>query len=145
MYHMTFLMNIPTASPSRSCPLKEIPLFCFQMKQNTIPVLLLALTLSIGFAGCSGELLTPECDGSTPTYDGEVKTLIDANCTSSGCHGFSSSRGDYTTYAGIEADLNNGKFEREVLKNQSMPQDGSLTQAEINTVQCWLDNGFAEN
>lgn len=112
--------------------------------KNRFFFLLAVLTLLV-VAGCSNDSFTPECDGGTPTYDGEMKTLIDQNCAISGCHGAGSSRGDYTSFAGLLPDLNNGKFTREVLTDQSMPRGGSLTQVELNSVQCWADNGFAEN
>ena len=86
----------------------------------------------------------PSCDGSTPTYNADVKDIIDANCTQSGCHGAGSSRGDFRTYAGLRPYLLNSRFKREVLTDQSMPKGGSLSHAELNLIQCWADTDYPE-
>lgn len=83
--------------------------------------------------------LTPNCDGSNPTYNSTIKSILDARCGSASCHP------NYTTYDGLSGILQSGDFKREVLTNQSMPEGSSLTQEQINTIQCWADNGFPEN
>lgn len=117
------------------------------MKRSYIsfPVLLIVAFVGLVAISCNKTDLPVTCDGSTPTYDGTVKAIIDANCTSSSCHGSGSSRGDYTSYSSLEGDLTNGKFTSEVLVNGSMPQGSSLSTAELVTLQCWADNNFAEN
>lgn len=102
------------------------------------------LASAMFFAG-SCKKYNPSCDGSTPTYNADIKDIIDANCTQSGCHGAGSSRGDFRTYAGLSPYLSNGRFKSEVLTKQSMPQGGSLSHAELNLIQCWNDNGYPEN
>ena len=115
------------------------------MKRTKLKIVCLALAI-ITLSACSKAEFTPKCDGSTPTYDAEIKTIIDANCNSSSCHGTGSSRGDFTTYAGLEPDLTNGKFEKEVLTRQSMPQgSATLTQTQLILIRCWADNGYPEN
>jgi hypothetical protein len=91
-----------------------------------------------------GDKLDPVCDGSTPVYNVEVKPIITSNCLGSSCHGAGSPDGDFTTFAGISTVTSNGKFTTQVLDRQTMPQNGTLTQAEINTLQCWANNGFKE-
>ena len=83
--------------------------------------------------------LTPSCDGSIPTYQSAVKSIIDTRCATSNCHP------NYSTYDGLLPDLEGGDFKREVLVNQTMPQGSSLTQDQINTIQCWVTNDFPEN
>lgn len=95
--------------------------------------------------GCSKELLTTSCDGSTPTYNSAVKAIIDSKCDGIACHGSGANRGDYTTYQGMLYHINNGSFENRVLVEQDMPRFSSLTQEQINTIQCWADNGYPEN
>ncbi len=70
------------------------------------------------------------CDGSTPTYDANVETIISGRCI--GCHGSGSSNGDMSNYVKISNYTANGKFEKEVLKNQSMPTSGPLSESELN-------------
>jgi len=89
------------------------------------------------------ETFTPVCDGSSPTYDADISLIIQQNCNQ--CHGSGSSNGDLSTYAGISTVTSNGKFEQEVLTNQTMPQNGSLTEAQLNKIKCWVENGYPEN
>jgi len=87
----------------------------------------------------------PVCeDGSTPTYNSEMKDFIDSNCTQSGCHASGSVNGDYTDYFTLSIDLENGKITDRVLDKQDMPKAGRLTQDELNLFQCWADNNYAE-
>lgn len=83
--------------------------------------------------------LTPACDGSNPTYNGAIKSILDSRCGSASCHP------NYTSYEGLSGILQSGDFKREVLTNQTMPEGSSLTQEQINKIQCWVDNGFPEN
>jgi uncharacterized membrane protein len=81
--------------------------------------------------------ITPTCDGSSPTYESFVQDVISSNCTS--CHS------DMSTYSGLSTYLNDESFTKEVLANQTMPESGSLDAATLNTLQCWVNNGFPEN
>lgn len=106
----------------------------------------LLLTSSLIFLSIScnkTEPFVPVCDGSSPTYDSDVQSIIQQNCIQ--CHGNGSSNGDFTTYAGLTTVTSNGKFEQEVLTDQTMPQNGSLTEAQLNKLKCWVENGFPEN
>ncbi len=85
------------------------------------------------------------CDGSTPTWDGEMATFISASCNSSGCHNAGAGIGDFTSYAGIQPYLSNGTFEKEVMTKRTMPEGSTLSDADLTKVQCWIDNGYAEN
>ena len=85
------------------------------------------------------EKLTPACDGSSPTYQNTIKSIIDARCATAGCHP------NYNTYQGLRNDLEGGDFRREVLVNQTMPQGSSLTQDQLNKIQCWVNDGYPEN
>jgi hypothetical protein len=80
-----------------------------------------------------------QCDGSNPTYTGQIRAIINANCTNSNCHP------GYSTYAGLEGILQNGSFEREVLTDQTMPRNGNLSSSELSKIKCWVENGFPEN
>jgi len=97
--------------------------------------------LVAAFTACKKESgnLTPSCDGSNPTYNGSIKTILDTRCGSASCHP------NYTSYNGLSGILQNGDFKREVLTNQTMPQGSSLTQDQINKIECWAENGFPEN
>jgi hypothetical protein len=85
------------------------------------------------------EKLTPSCDGSSPTYQSTIKNIIDSKCASASCHP------GYSTYEGLQQDLQNGSFSKEVLTDQTMPKDSKLSQDQLNKIQCWVNNGFPEN
>lgn len=85
------------------------------------------------------------CDGSNLTYNSGVSSIINSNCTTSGCHGSGSSNGNYTTYSGLKSIINNGQFNKSVLVNQNMPKGSSLSESELNKLKCWVDNGYPEN
>lgn len=85
------------------------------------------------------------CDGSTPTYESEIKAIISDNCNSSSCHGSGSKNGDFTTFQGLKPQLDNGKFKSEVIDSQTMPKGGAkLTSSQLAKIVCWKDNGYPE-
>jgi hypothetical protein len=99
-------------------------------------LLLAALLVSAATIGCK-KTQKVSCDGSAPTYESFVKNLVNTKCVS--CHG------SYSSYQGLSSITSSGLFEKEVLINQTMPEGGSLSQDELNKLQCWVDNGFPEN
>ena len=118
------------------------------MKTSIVRVILLCLGISAVAVSCQKqEPLVPECDGGSPTYDTEIDVIISANCMGSHCHESGSNRGDFTNYSGLSPFLNDGSFKEQVLTSQKMPQGNgkTLTQDEINTIQCWVENGYPEN
>lgn len=77
-------------------------------------------------------------------YDGHIETIITTKCASlSGCHGASPGGVDFTTYAGVKYDVDNGTFNDRVFVVKDMPQaPGSpLTTAELDRISCWLSKG----
>jgi uncharacterized membrane protein len=83
------------------------------------------------------QTFVPVCDGSNPTYDADISLIISQNCVQ--CHS------NYSTYAGLSSATSNGSFTKEVLTNQTIPQNSSLSEAQLNKIQCWVENGFLEN
>jgi hypothetical protein len=109
---------------------------------DTMKRIILILFVIAAFAACkkdSSGKLTPACDGSHPTYSSDIKSILDARCGSASCHP------NYTSYTGLSGIIQNGSFKRDVLTNQSMPQGSSLTQDQINKIQCWVNDGYPEN
>lgn len=99
-------------------------------------VLLTAFLLSSLLIACR-KTEKVSCDGSAPTYNSFVKNLVDSKCVS--CHS------SYSTYQGLSSITSDGKFEKEVLINQTMPDGATLTQDDLSKLQCWVDNGFPQN
>ncbi len=99
---------------------------------------LLLISAAFTFVACKKQNKhNPVCDGSTPTYNSTISSIISSNCVS--CHS------EYGSYAGLSATFSDGSFEKEVLTDQSMPRNGELSNAELNTIKCWVENGFPEN
>ncbi len=120
----------------------------------------LFLILVAWVSGCTEDKLAApaagDCFGEEPTYESDVKEIIDRTCAYSGCH-LDSAPGVYTSYSGIQNVLNSGLFRQRVILIKDDPVSGmppnnvpsgkaqNLTPAELNTIQCWLDAGFPEN
>ena len=110
----------------------------------------LALLFFINFSNCEKDKLPPpkpsECD-SIPVYVGQIQPIIDHNCSFAGCHdGTGAAPGDFTSYAGMESRLNNGKIMDRAITIQDMPEAPfTMTLAHFDSLKCWLENGFPEN
>jgi hypothetical protein len=84
-------------------------------------------------------------DCTTVTYANTIQPLVQASCSGSSCHGSGSNVGDYTTYAGLKNDADNGKLQKELLTNRSMPEGSTHSSTELGQWQCWLDAGAAND
>lgn len=118
------------------------------------PILLVFLLV-----GCtSDQLPEPEmadCSAVDPTYNLEVKPIIDASCAYSGCH-LDSSPGRFDAYSGLLPYLEDNRFRQRVLIERADPTTGmppnyapadrpqDLTMEELMIIECWLDAGFPE-
>ena len=110
-----------------------------------IVIVTTALSLSVIFTPSCKKTTPATCDGSSPTYESEIKGIISANCNSSSCHGSGSSNGDLTTFSKLKTYLDNGKFKSEVLDKQSMPKGGAkLSSTQLSKITCWKDSGYPE-
>ena len=94
--------------------------------------------------GASGNI-TFSCNNITPTFTNDVQPILNTVCSiNSNCHGGGStnSGGPLTTYAEVNARKSN--IRAQILAG-TMPQSGTITQAQINAFICWIDNGAANN
>jgi hypothetical protein len=85
-----------------------------------------------------------ECEGTTFTYTNDVKSIVDSNCTLSGCHDGSTGLPDFRTFDGIKASATNAASR---VNSMNMPPASSgktLTAAQISTIVCWAANGAPE-
>ena len=106
-------------------------------------IYILCIAFLCGFLACKKNSPTTSCN-SSEAYTSGIKSIIDNNCTGSGCHGTNSYLGDFTSYAGLKTALSNGTFKREVITKKTMPKGSSLSTSEYNKINCWLNNGFPE-
>jgi hypothetical protein len=90
------------------------------------------------------KVLSIQVAHSTGTsYSGVINTILQNNCTSSGCHGTNSSNGDWTNYAKVKDKASLIKIRT---SDKTMPIGGnSLTDTEIQLIACWVDDGALNN
>ena len=69
----------------------------------------------------------PTCDGSTPTYESGINTLLEDNCFAS--HAEGSGNTVYTGYESMQYSFDDGSFESEVLLKQQMPEGKKCVQS----------------
>ncbi|MBA2610450.1 MAG: hypothetical protein H0U95_00670 [Bacteroidetes bacterium] len=76
-------------------------------------------------------------------YSAHIKPIILANCAFPGCHVAGFSSGDFTTYAGLNSKITNGKFKARVIDANPgpMPASGQLSKPKLDSIKCWLDRG----
>ena len=87
---------------------------------------------------------TADCS-TAKSYATDVSPIIQSYCaTNSGCHASGSSNGPgvLTSYAQVYSARS---AIRTAVVNGSMPQNGSLTNAQKNAIICWIDSGAANN
>lgn len=130
--------------------------------RKTHSTFFIALCLLLGLSACSfnniEEDLLPvvevdPCDSIPATFATDIVPIIETSCSEAGlgqCHAAGSPRGDFTTYAGLKIDVDNGKFNTRVLEVKDMPASfstgpQSLTPAQLETIQCWIDAGAPDN
>lgn len=118
------------------------------------------LTATIAFSACTeDELPEPsesDCPGPVPTYDQEIRPIIEATCAYSGCH-LGGAPGLYNNYAGMLPNLESGIFEERTIDLRADPSVGmppdyapadrprDLTPEELQLIECWLAAGYPEN
>lgn len=79
------------------------------------------------------------------TYENKVKAIIDLNCAaSSGCHGSGSSAGDFTSYAGLKIDVDNGLVKTHI-ESGYMPYGAAFNPvSDKDVVLKWITDGAKE-
>ncbi len=99
------------------------------------------IVLSLALISCSSndDDVTIE---DKPTYNSAIKTIIDNNCAS--CH-MTAYNPAIDSYEALLVKIEDGSFVRAVLEQKYMPQNGSLTDAELATIQTWIDNDYRED
>lgn len=111
------------------------------MKLNALP-LLGFLALALLWSACGKDTPKgPDCNisGVDFSYTKNIKRIIDQQCVS--CHqpgGAVGAVGDFRTYNGLKTYLDNGKILKTVVIDKNMPQGGSMSQAERDSVNCWI-------
>jgi hypothetical protein len=111
--------------------------------------ILLAITITLSLYACTKEKGVPEpttvvCT-DTISYSTDIAPIMNANCTSGGCHDSGSGNGDYTGYAGLKIDADNSKLINRVVVLKNMPPGGALPDSLIAKINCWVEQGALNN
>lgn len=86
-----------------------------------------------------------DCSKINSGYSANIKPIIDGTCLASGCHQGGSANGDFTSYAGVKAKVDNGSFDNRVIQQKNMPLSGSLSIDNLKKIKCWLNSGAPNN
>jgi len=102
--------------------------------------------LSLVFAcSKSSSGFSVDCSGTAKSFASDVNPIIQSYCaTNSGCHASGSVNGPgaLTTYLQI---YNARSDIRSAVSSGVMPQNGSLSTAQKNSIICWIENGAQNN
>jgi hypothetical protein len=85
------------------------------------------------------------CNSISPTFSADIQPILTTVCSiNSNCHagGSANSGGPFTTHAQVFAKMT--AIRASILAG-TMPQSGSLTQAQVNAFICWIDSGGINN
>lgn len=121
---------------------KQLLLFCFLLGGLMI--------ISCGKDGDdTGGGDPDECEALDVKFSTDIMPIVSATCAIPDCHEAGFANGDFTAYDGIKMFVDDGAFETEVV-NKTMPPDDtlgpeSLTDTEIEKIQCWIADGAPNN
>lgn len=91
-----------------------------------------------------------DCSNITATYSGEIKSIMDKNCATSGCHNNSTQANgiDLSTYDVVKSESTQNRFLGSIKHEggfNPMPRGSSkLPNATIDMIACWIESGSPE-
>ncbi len=103
------------------------------------------LTVLVAAAGCDYNKsdILPDCATVPARFADDVLPLIQNRCATACHNAFSTNAGGpFTNYSQIKAKADLIKF---MVETRQMPQNGTLTDAEIKVISCWVDAGAENN
>lgn len=113
------------------------------MKLRTVILLVIVVSLSAVACDYNKSGVLPDCATVPARYAADVEPLIHSKCATQCHNAFSTNKGGpLTNYDQISGKADQIKF---MVETKQMPQVGSLTDAEIKTISCWVDAGALNN
>ncbi|OFY63146.1 MAG: hypothetical protein A3H98_01905 [Bacteroidetes bacterium RIFCSPLOWO2_02_FULL_36_8] len=91
------------------------------------------------------DLSDVNCSSVTAKYSADIVPIVNASCAKSSCHNAGSSKGDFTTYAGLKVKADNGTLTKAIVTEQYMPKSGTLTKEQRAKFKCWIESGAPQN
>ena len=130
---------------------KKIPGYKTKIMRK-VPALMMILILPVAIGvSCSksdhagGGATTPDCSTVTnKDFAANINPIIQSFCNQQGCHDVASVNGPgpLTNYTQVF----NARFSiRAAVAAGVMPQNGTLTVAQKNSILCWIDSGAQNN
>jgi hypothetical protein len=125
------------------------------MKKSVLSVSIIIAIVLIAFQSCVSHNLdetpfTVECqEGTGPRYSSSVSNIVAQKCALPECHGHREDLPDWTKYDVIS----NPDFASEIIRRTTlplsdpdkMPRKGFITQAERDSIVCWVNKGALNN
>ena len=116
----------------------------------------LLFTIILGLVACSEdstEEMTPDgvdCTNINASYSNDIEPIISNSCALSGCHVAGFSRGDFTTYEGLKAKVDDGSVKTRAIDQMNMPPANSsgptsLNDNQLELLTCWIEAGAPDN
>lgn len=112
----------------------------YMKKQDGI---ICALMAAFFLHGCVNHDISPKtaCGQTEISFDLTIFPLIQQNCAINDCHG-GNQFPDFREFSVVQE---NAQRIKQQVVNRTMPPDQSLTQAQIDSIVCWVDNGTPQN
>ncbi|MEP2024949.1 MAG: hypothetical protein ABJH98_11095 [Reichenbachiella sp.] len=76
------------------------------------------------------------------SYKSNIEPIMNSNCTTSECHRSGNGISDFTNFSTVQARASSIKSQ---VQSKVMPKEGSLSNAEIQAIVCWIDDGAPNN
>lgn len=118
--------------------------FCI-LKNGLIAGIVFVVLFACSKSGGDTTTNSIDCSGVTKSFSSDVNPIIQSTCaTNSGCHGSGSRNGPgelltYSQISGARSTI------RPAVLSGLMPQNGSLTSTQKQSIVCWIDNGAPNN
>jgi len=92
------------------------------------------------------EIVTVDFESGNVSYANDVDPIIKSSCAIAGCHVEGTGQANFNNFSELQARANNQPGGvRQRVNSGDMPRDGMLTETEIATILCWVDEGAQDN
>ncbi|MFM1932480.1 MAG: hypothetical protein RL226_1783 [Bacteroidota bacterium] len=114
------------------------------MTKRFLGVVLISIVLGSCYYDVESELYpNTNCNiPATLSYATDIAPLIAQECGTAGCHvADGTGVGNFETYEGVKAKVDDGSFENRTFVQQNMPPSGALSACELQLLQAWVTAG----
>jgi hypothetical protein len=122
-------------------------------KNNSKTIIFLSMAaVFMLFTSCLKDKTIPLGDcNSIISYDAEIRPIIESSCKTQAGGGTGCHDAWIDEYDGIKGNIDAGIWQNEIFTDMTMPVVpnnwgiDSLSQDEITTMKCWINQGYPEN